>query len=101
MNTMADIMTWAKLKGDIDYAPSQAGSLLTAVGAESDTTIEEFAAIPEETFLSVIRDVWTYAASNAPDDALDTDANIKPSAIKQGQAAVSYTHLTLPTKRIV
>ena len=58
MRTLADILTWSKLKGSVDYPPSQAGSLITALGAEHDTSIEEFAAIPEDTFLQVIRDVW-------------------------------------------
>ena len=84
LHSLADILAWAKLKGSVAYAPSQAGSLLSALGAETDTEVEEFAAIPEETFLQTIGHVWLYSASNDPDDGLDTDLSTKPTVIIMG-----------------
>ena len=90
LHSLADILAWAKLKGSVAYAPSQAGSLLAALGAEADTSVEEFAAIPEDTFLHIIREVWHYSASEVLEDGFDTDLGIKPSAIKLGHAVSAH-----------
>ena len=90
MNNLGDILTWAKLKGSVDYAPSQIGTLLAALGAEADTEVGEFAAIPRETFLDAIATVWQYSASNESDDGQDTDPNIRPTPILKGRAVSAH-----------
>ena len=57
MESLADIFTWARVKGSADNPVSQMGSLLLALGADDDITIEEFASIPVANFTRVIEDV--------------------------------------------
>ena len=118
MSTLNDIFTWAKLKGSVEYAESQVGSFLLALGADDDVTIDEFASIPVANVSRVIDEVWLHSKSNDPSDGLNTELIVKPTEFIKARAmsahhvariwagfvdsrAVSYTHLTLPTKRIV
>ena len=52
MDTLQDVFSWAKIKGDVSYPPSQAATLLAAIGGEDDTSIDEIAAIPPDRFLA-------------------------------------------------
>ena len=90
LHNLEDILDWAKIKGSVDYPPSQRGSLLAALGAEPDTTVEEFAAIPEDACIETIHSVWEYGASCSPDDGLDTDTNIKPTPMVKGRAVSAH-----------
>ena len=40
LHNLDDILAWAKIKGSVEYPPSQRGSLLAALGAEPYTTVE-------------------------------------------------------------
>jgi len=71
--TFTDIMVWSKLKGSIIYPPSQQGSLLTAIGADIDISIDEFAAIPPDEFDQLLCETWYYSASEVQDDGLSTE----------------------------
>ena len=90
LNLLVDILTWAKIKGSVDHPPSQQATLLSALGADPDTSIEEFAAIPDDTFLEAINTVWEHSASSAPEDGLDTDINTKPTPIVKCRAIFAH-----------
>ena len=90
MESLADIFTWARVKGSADNPVSQMGSLLLALGADEDVTIEEFASIPVANFTRVIEDVWLHSGSNAVDDGNDTELNVRPSEIIKGRATSAH-----------
>jgi uncharacterized membrane protein YgcG len=90
MDNLQDIFTWAKIKGSVDYPPSQQATLLAALGADPDATIDEVAAIPEDLYLAAINDTWEHSASAALDDGQDTDVNIKAAPILKGRAISAH-----------
>ena len=90
MESLQDIFTWARLKGNIDYSPSQSGTLLAAVGADEDTTIDELAAISTERFFHAADANWMRSESNDPDDSKSTDLIVKPAEITIGRAMSAH-----------
>ena len=90
LSTLQDILTWAKIKGSIDYAPSQSATLLAAIGGEADTSIDELAAIPPDRFLFHMENTWTYSDSNDREDLNSTELVIKPSAMKVSHAMSAH-----------
>ena len=86
METLQDIFTWARLKGTLDYPPSQAATLLAAVGGDEDTTIDEFAAISPDRFFRAADTIWMHSESCNPEDSLTTDLTVKPTEITIGRA---------------
>ncbi len=90
MHSLDDIFAWARLKGTLDYTPSQRSLLLFAWGADNDTTIEEFAAIPVENISNSLESVWLYSESSDPDDGNIQDLIIKPSEIVKGRAMSTH-----------
>ena len=90
MHSWDDIFAWARLKGTLDYTPSQRGSLLFALGADNDTSIEEFAAIPVENIFNCLENVWLYSESSDPDDGNIQDLIINPSEIVKGRAMSAH-----------
>ena len=87
---LVDIMTWSKLKGSMDHQPSQQGSLLNALGADADITIDEFASIPPDEFEHILQDTWYYSESVAADDGLSVDPTIRPPAIVKARARSAH-----------
>ena len=90
MESLQDIFTWARLKGNIDYSPSQSGTLLAAVGADEDTTIDELAAISTERFFHAADANWMRSESNEPDDSKPTDLIVKPAEITIGRVMSAH-----------
>ena len=74
----------------MDYGPSQQGSLLVALGADADTTIEEFASIPDTNFFTTLETVWLHSDSIVRDDYSNQDLTIKPSEIVKARARSAH-----------
>ncbi|MCH1521551.1 MAG: hypothetical protein L7T80_01840 [Arenicellales bacterium] len=90
MTTLNDIFTWAKLKGSVEYAESQVGSFLLALGADDDVTVDEFASIPVANVSRVIDEVWLHSNSNDPSDGLNTELVIKPTEFIKARAMSAH-----------
>ena len=90
MNTLNDIFTWSKLKGSVEYAESQVGSLLLSVGADDDVTIEEFASIPVASVSRVIDEVWLHSKSNEQYDGFNTELVVKPTEFIKARAMSAH-----------
>jgi len=60
------------------------------LGADGDTTIDEFAAIPVSNFLRAIEEIWLHSESNDVDDGLPTDLVVRPSEIVKGRATSAH-----------
>ena len=73
----------------MDYGPSQQGSLLIALGADVDTSIDEFASIPVQNF-NTLETVWLHSESTEPDDHNSQDLAIKPSEIVKARARSAH-----------
>ena len=87
---LVDILNWPKLKGSMEHQPSQQGSLLNALGADADITIDEFASIPPDEFEHILQDTWYYSESVAADDGLSVDPTIRPPAIVKARARAAH-----------
>ena len=48
MQGMEEIMNWAGIKGDLDYASSMAGSLVRAFGGDERMSVDDFATVTLE-----------------------------------------------------
>ena len=90
MSSLSDILKWSRLVGSTWYLPSQQGSLLTALGAETDTTIEEFAAIPVDNFSNVIENMWFYSESFEPEDQRRQVLEVTPTEIVKARARSAH-----------
>ena len=90
MHNMEDIMTWSRFKGSMTHTPSQQGSLIIALGAEPDISIDEFAAVPGDEFDTILNDTWHYSDSAAADDGLSTELSLRPSAIVKARARSAH-----------
>ena len=90
MESIQDIFTWARIKGSILYGPSQAATLLAAVGGDEDTTIPEFAAMPTDRFFAAIEANWLHAESSEMEDMKSTDIAVKPSEMTLAKAVSAH-----------
>ena len=97
--TVNDIIQWSKLKGDISWPPSMAGSLLRLLAGPdedpADLDIADLAVVSSDLFESRLR-TWQY--SREPPSGLDRsgetvdeiELNIKPTPIDLGRARALY-----------
>ena len=73
INSIYDIMTWAKIEGDAEWSPSMVATLMKLVGLSSSTDIDDYASIePHE--LETMLPSWRYSnVENVYDGANEDD----------------------------
>lgn len=90
--TLGDILAWAGMKGDPEYAYSQAGSLLYLLAGDGFYSIKsiEFASITPADFDDTLKD-WKYSEDNYDmQRGDDPDMNIKPTPIVKARARAAH-----------
>ena len=90
LETLADILSWSRLTGTMEYGPSQQGSLLVALGADVNTSVDEFAAIPVQNFLNTLESVWLHSESTERDDHGNVELAITPTEIVKARARSAH-----------
>lgn len=89
--TLLDILSWARLTGDLTYAGSPAGSSVRLLGGDGFNDIDEFASVGlADSDLAMVD--WTHTGLDAQDTETDVepDMTVAPTPIQRARARTAH-----------
>ena len=89
--SLADVFSWASVKGNPNIEYTQAGALLFAIAGEEYTsmTAEEFASISPEDFESALG-VWKFSQFDNIYEMGPVECNLDPNPLIKGRARAAH-----------
>ena len=92
--TLTDFLAWSRVGGDMNVSGSKSNTLLVALGADADVTINDIASIDPDEF----EDSLTGWRIPQPDIGLGVPLPGQPSAIDKGRARAFHKSCRIAAK---